>query len=240
MVSIITQNVKCFPEMLQEKVEYDVELTSEQADIVCWQEINIKRYVAAIEDLDGQVWDHYIDLKLGGAPISWKRELYDFVEGGSKVMYLGVAKISFTRKVVWVILRHKRTGELLAVVNAHFVAGAFKAGKSFPRIRKALWKRCRNVLVEKVSEFVNEGLPVIVCGDFNRHNFKVLGSFIEASNGAVKSIKYPVPSDSIDQIMLISGSELVFGEPRYTFAGGRYSDHQGRKVSVPLTRRKKS
>lgn len=239
MVNIITQNVKCFPEMKQHMVEHDVELTAMEADLICWQEINIPRYIAAIEDLDPVIWDHYIGLKMGGAPISWRRSDFEFVDGGTVLMYPGVAKISFDRRVVWVLLKHLRTGELVAVFNCHFVAGAFKEGKSFPRIRKALWKRCRSVLLKELVRFTNQGVACIVAGDFNRRNFKVLGRIIETSFGVNRTVQYAVSPDSIDQIMLINGTNLVFGEYKSAIKKDRYSDHDGRQVTVPLRKRSK-
>jgi endonuclease/exonuclease/phosphatase family metal-dependent hydrolase len=225
--------------MSQANVIHDVRLTATQADIICWQEIQVPRYVDAILGLDDLEWAHYIGLDKGGAPISWRKEHYEFVSGGELVMYPGVAQISFTRKVVWVILKHLRTGELVAVVNAHFVAGAFKDGKLFPRIRRALWKRCRKVLLAKVVEFTNAGIATIVAGDFNRRNFRVLGRIIETTSGVNRFVQYPVPSNEIDQIMLISGKELVFSKWYYERKGGRYSDHQGQAVSTTIKKREK-
>lgn len=97
-------------------------------DVVGWNElgtVTLQRTVAALEG-----WTSYMP---GFAPgnkkasaaaavsISWRTDMFDLLDSGSIVVTTGVAHITPTRVINYVLLRHKATGWVFYRINTHVV-----------------------------------------------------------------------------------------------------------------------
>ncbi|PKK89280.1 MAG: hypothetical protein CVV64_14910 [Candidatus Wallbacteria bacterium HGW-Wallbacteria-1] len=246
---IMTQNVKALPLMSAEKVRHDIELTASQAGIIGWQEIGPDYYKKILESLPQDVWQTFWGNGHAGdkqfdCPISWKRELWKKVDGGSWELHPPHAKISLRRYYNWVVLKNRRTGAELLITNKHYVAGAWNdTPKPFKELRPAMWREGMKKEVSWLEEFMKKHpeIPIVLLGDYNANHSRDRKEFPEAIGG--RKLNFQVPERSIDLIILINGKGKgawhweVENRDGQTMPG-RHSDHQGRRSAQRLVRAK--
>lgn len=234
---IQTQNVQALPRMTPEKVVHDVNLTASQSDLIGWQEIILDYYRLAIRELDPQVWDSLMikDLgNIGGCPISWKKHLFELEDSGKIKLFTGLPGIGKTRYIVWALLRDKRNGALVMVINTHYVAkGYSKKRVTARKLRQRLWLRSNEKLNDFVMECALKGYLIAILGDFNRMFFPPVGRVVFGHE--VHNVN---PPSSIDKVVLIDNDEFEWHNPQLTSKGGmKYSDHKGHNVGTIIKRK---
>lgn len=177
-------NIKSRPAMPQEKVVADVRKAAQHADLIGWNEISLSRYRDAIKNL-GPQWGHFMpkDGKYQiSNPISYKKDEWKFLDGGFKKTHDGAYGICPDRYITWAKLKHKGSGEKIVRINTHTVAGAFSKGSSHNAWRKSSWNTHMKKLSDLVAKFKKQGFKVIIAGDLNRDNNKVLGNQVTYDN----------------------------------------------------------
>ncbi|WP_109507366.1 endonuclease/exonuclease/phosphatase family protein [Nocardioides speluncae] len=148
-------------------------------DVICWQEC-INAEVRA--DLARTLPYHHVtfnddDFGPGMNSISYRPDLFRLVAFDSEKASEARAGVSPARFVCWVILEHIATGVRFAVVNVHFISGAFRIPPPLNVVwRLAQWFNNRRVLRRVVGDLRARGLPVLVGGDPNRKRWDILGA----------------------------------------------------------------
>lgn len=235
---IQTQNVQALPRMSAEKVVHDVNLTAAQSDLIGWQEIILDYYRLAVRELDDE-WESLMikDLgNIGGCPISWRKDLYDLEDSGKIKLFQGLPGIGKTRYIVWVILKHKKTGAAVLVVNTHYVAKAYsKKRVTFRKLRQKLWRRSNEKLNDFIQEMSLKGYLICILGDFNRMFCLPVGNSVVGHE-----VHNVTPPASIDKVILIDCDEYEWHNPQLTSKGGmKHSDHKGHNVGTVIRRKKR-
>lgn len=160
------------------------------ADVIGWQEVNDSKGHDKRRAMQG--YSHFKP-KAGDTaaanhiPISWRSAKFERTGSGSKLTHGGEAKVTPSRFVNWVVLKHKNTGKKFAFVNTHFISGAWSKHPD----RQARWLKHRDVLKSVVKDLEAKGLPVAVVGDFNRKQTQ--GSFL----GMYRFLTPQVPLDHL-------------------------------------------
>lgn len=178
-------NIKSNPVMKQSDVIHDVRKAASQADLIGWNEISPDRYFQAIKSL-GPEWGHYMpkdgNLRIPN-PISYRKEEWKMLDNGFKKTHNGLAKTSPNRYITWARLKHKGSGQEVVRINTHLVSGAFSSqNKSNKGWRKEKWGEHMKQLSNLIDRFEKKGLKVVVGGDFNRNQHKVLGNQVAYDN----------------------------------------------------------
>jgi len=74
------------------------------------------------------------------------------------------------RYVHWAILESQRTHQSFAVINTHFVSGAWNGTWNCDdEKRQQMWEHHLRVLINVYQGLKAQGLPVLLVGDMNRH-----------------------------------------------------------------------
>lgn len=173
--AVQTLNIKSNPRMPIASVRHDLAMsTSLGSDVIMLQEIKPKDYKQAVEKAkvpgkNGGKWQVIglaeaipIMVRVGGdSP-------WEVAGQGKERMHDGLAKVSPHRMIMWVVLKHKTTGEKTVFMNTHFVSGAWGKPKKAQQWRKQMWETHFNKMSAKIREFHQQGLSVVFGGDFNR------------------------------------------------------------------------
>ena len=137
------------------------------ADVIGWQEVDTDAGHDKLNALES--YDHYrpgagrLDAR-NSIAISWRRNKYEKLEGGSRLTHGGEAEVTPSRFVNWVVLKNKETGAKLAFINTHYISGAWNEHPE----RQERWRTHNEVVHEVVADMISRGLPVVLVGDFNR------------------------------------------------------------------------
>ena len=254
---ILSQNVQAIPLMSKEKVRHDVNLSIKQAGVIGWQEIKPDYYDNAIHDLeDSELWESYWgyggvnekhpkvekgDIKGSETgvlcPISWKTTQWEFVAGGKWLLHDGRAGMMENRHVVWVLLRHKKTGGLSIFFNLHFVAGAW-SDKKDPRKqeRREVWRDGYRTLLAGLRDLMERFPDAAVCGmgDWNANLARDSEEFMPRKVKG-ENMRF-THTRRIDHLVFINGDKWKWTVLDEETAEGRYSDHQGALAHAQLTR----
>lgn len=179
-------NIKSNPVMNKAKVLADVRKSAHLgADVIFRQEIAAKYpwYANSVKQVRitkkgrGQ-WVHF---HLGTeAPITVREggnSPWSVMRAGTKTLHKGLKKVSPHRVMTWVVAKHKRTGELTAFVNTHFVSGAWRAGSSHHDWRQKMWNSSFKQMRAKIAAFHRQGISVVYGGDFNRNPMASFSKF---------------------------------------------------------------
>lgn len=163
---VATANVKCKPLMPQNFVEEDIHDVADIASVVLWQEIVPKRYKDAVLGL-GAAWDHVYLAK--DTPISWRKNIWEYVDQGKHQAVAPKKGITNGRYIVWVDLRHKKSGKVVRFTNSHFISKAFHHRfVMFKKWRRQAWMNHYHAYMILCTKWKDEGLTVIGGGDYNR------------------------------------------------------------------------
>jgi hypothetical protein len=231
---VASANIKCFAPMSQEKVVHDINATGRVAGVIGWQEIQLDRYRTAIEALPNR-FRHEFSHGNSGQVVSWNSEVWERVDGGKRLLCKGSAKICNDRWIVWVLLKHKKSGRQFIFHTTHYPAKAW-ANYKVPRqsIRQAMWNKGNKVQKEMIDEWVRKGYCIVGTGDYNRRNFPVAGNSVRG-----RKVRYLTPKTSIDFIFVINGKDTVLIGDKHSYnLEPRYSDHKGRAAKLKLVKRK--
>lgn len=104
-------------------------------------------------------------------PISLKTRVWKVVEHYWNQTNAGIAGITPNRGFSVAIIRHRLRRFLpsLAVINTHFVSGAWYGDHDHKQLRQDLWISHWKELQSEIKRMNEAGLTVILGGDFNRH-----------------------------------------------------------------------
>jgi endonuclease/exonuclease/phosphatase family metal-dependent hydrolase len=233
---VVTQNVQALPLMPHRHVLEDVRATAKAADVVCWQEVRPLRYRFALKRLPKGTWSHYMGPRSGGVPISWRSAKFELIEKGSVLLHPGKAKVCERRYVTYVLLRDLASGQLLAVVNAHYVSKAWSNRLSREAIaeRQGIWNAGNEAHVELLARLEAAGYAIVGGGDFNRLSpYPVVGR--QVGN---KRVRYATHLGSIDRLYVVNGDHAKWSAHIISDTlRDRHSDHAGRRITLQLTRR---
>lgn len=164
----------------------------QEVDLADFKRTLLKKWPKAVLGI-GRIGDLAPDTY--SCPILYGRGRFSLVSSDSEKLYDGSDGISKTRHLTSAIVRHKKTGFLIGMVNIH---GPVVKKDSKEAKRRAMRRQARRVTKTKVRELMDLGLPVVVTGDFNTTNNwfgkKFNKRFVKrAANG-------------IDQIIYINGA----------------------------------
>ena len=115
-----------------------------------------------ITSRNGPRWDHWRPRPELKVPVSAFRETA--TRASARHASNGVAGISPTRFVTVVYYAERN----LAVLNTHFIAGAWSCRHANRRMRRPYWRDAWNTLREVVANQIEAGHNVVVTGDLNR------------------------------------------------------------------------
>lgn len=233
----LSQNVKAEPTMPQSHVLHEVLAASADAGIIGWQEVYYDRYCEAVSTLHKQGWDTYFakphGVNSGGAPISWKTKVWEFIDGGETLLCEGADQICYDRRITWVLLRNRLSKVVVAVTNRHYPANAWGLIPSKRRAKaRSMWNSGNENDVELLEKFVVLGYPIIGFGDFNSTNRrkKAVGHDILG-----KPVAYHQPPNSIDVVFTIDGAGARWRQAFAQSIKRKFTDHAGRQVVLNLS-----
>lgn len=222
------QNVQCFPKMPQKDVEHDVKATGLWAGVICWQEIEVERYAQAIRELPYH--NTYFGPTGCGSPISWDTRHWRKLDKGWEVLHRSLPGVCGTRHLVWVLLENLETGKVVLVFNFHFIPGAFPPSVNNNQAeRRKVWFEGQDVLINFLTERVQQGYTIIGGGDSNRKHVPIVGNRI-----CGRKISYHTAPDAIDKIITINGPSSRWNTRDTYDLKPRRSDHIGRGYSGTL------
>ena len=137
------------------------------ADIVGWQEVKPWAHGKLKRSLPG--YTHFTPRRGGSATdsISWRTGKFERIDSGVDRTHAGVRRLTPSRYVTWVVLRHRATGQRVTFANTHFINGAFKSHKSRHKFRARKWHRHAHVLRDVMRDLRKKGYPMFLVGDFN-------------------------------------------------------------------------
>lgn len=168
----------------------------------------------------------------GGYPIIWKRDVFQRVD---KLHIVKMApKTEVTKKIkfkaryaAWTVLRDKRTGKEIIVINTHTYAKAEYEGKSrgYKKVDKGYAEQMKKLSTLIKSLQKSKNLPIFVVGDLNvdyRYDNGTVSYFPKAtftklgfvSNWA--SANYPVNDSTVgtapNEDLIVTTSDEAIGE----------------------------
>lgn len=244
-IRFVSQNVKALPLMPQPHVTDDVDLTGRQGDVIGWQEIGPDRYDQAVKALgadDPGTWRHVFAglAGIGGyeSPISFRRDLFRFIDADALKLVPARAKVSRARFLTWLELEDRATGIEFTVTNLHMIAGAWNdKPKPHKAERPAWWNGDRDRFVGWLEDYIaaHPERPIVNLGDYNSQLRRTppLGKTV-----AGRRVRYLVGKRSIDYVAVIPGDgvDVLVEDRDGDYLTGRHSDHQGRRGVVRFRR----
>lgn len=164
------------------KVHDITEVVTKLGGIIGWQEVHGSTHDLLDAIPRYTTWHPRFDKRAVPLPISWPTRAWTLIHSG--VLRTQPASVTGpARYIVWVVLRRKATGQVLVRVNTHLVASAWGKWTPLRAGRRQQWEHHIKMLKDRVTSLHSAGYPVIVSGDFNRSNFKVLGDLVSYDNG---------------------------------------------------------
>lgn len=151
-----------------------------KADVIGLQEFYSPHRIPIMLELAVQGWAFYKPLFTGADPVLYDTSVFDFVSGDPVELTGGIEvedpkasfRIRYSRPsyATVVRLRHKASGRLVTVVNAHLIARATKDGRPHKQVplRVAAYKRGMAVVASTVAREA-ESATVYAVGDWNIH-----------------------------------------------------------------------
>lgn len=166
-VHLVTANIRNLPNLTRSQERHDLGLVKALGSVVLWQEIAEANDVA---DLRATLpsWTHvHTDTE---CPISVWTSKWDVVEKGQALLHGGMKGVSPHRVATWAVLQRKGHNVApFAVVNTHFVSGAFThPGQVAEEWRVHAWTKAQDGLADVVAMLNGKGYTVVGGGDFNR------------------------------------------------------------------------
>lgn len=139
--------------------------------VVLWQECHRLGHRKALRELPGD-WRTYmplVDRKPVGAPISWRQDTWKLHASGWAPLHDAVPLVCGPRQLVWVLLEHRDTGELVTFHNRHYVPGAFASSwKVNAAARRRAWETGWARDMAYMRKLAAGGVTQAGGGDYNR------------------------------------------------------------------------
>lgn len=143
------------------------------AHVIGWQEVTDPADRAKLRRQLGPRYRHYIPRDGGAAavPISWDRRVFAYLTSRSVKTHGGKYRVTPSRWINVVHLRHRASGRRLVVVNTHFVSEAFNPGSRQRAWRLRAWHAHQRELYETLAQIRarRSKASLVVVGDFNRN-----------------------------------------------------------------------
>lgn len=158
------------------EAEAHVVAVAARADVIGWNELGTLALQQAVRNLPG--FTSYMPgpdpdkaYSANSVAISWRTDVFDFVDGDSIRVHGGVATVSPSRYINWVLLRHKASGKLVYRINTHVVHRWEVAGRPRNVVGKFLGQTGRAkkhiALLAETTARLGVLHPVIGGGDLN-------------------------------------------------------------------------
>ncbi len=230
---VATANIRNLPDMPRPWVVADAAAAGAVADVVGFQEIGEAEDHQDVLAGLGAGWSLHaggLDPAQCDGPIGYRTDLWEPTgKGGHLLLHTGVAKISATRRLVWVELRRiDRPHVVVRFGNAHFVANVWGPGddaRTDHEIRVRTWQQDYSRADLFVTQCVDAGVPVVMTLDAN------MGGRFRAFAGG--TIAY---GPGIEKITLHPAGGVGFDVRGVgTVRGGVHSDHPVRWARVGIT-----
>lgn len=156
------------------------------------------------------------------SPLRIHAGIFRHLKKGSDKLYSGVGHVSLTRHLTWAVAQYKSTKTNIGVINLHAVV--YKNDK-YKAKRLAMRNESKAALKKRLKWMVDQGLPVIITGDFNdRANW--LGS-------AFEGMRVTRVTHGIDQILFVDSKTARWGWSGRTVENTS-SDHHVLSVNAIL------
>lgn len=208
--------------MRQWKVNADVGKVDQQADFVGWQEIAPRRYRRAVGRLPSKV--RFLNTPV---PVSFPKD-WVVLDTARILTHKGRRLVTPHRWIVVALLREKKTNKVFALVNTHYVSGAWNNKRKFQKEwRKTAWNHHHRLHRKVVRRLVNNGISVIGTGDFNRENVRKLNRRQKWLNNG-----------RIDKIFKVNAPHGVRLRREGAGVENLHSDHNMLKAYVTIRKRK--
>lgn len=213
------------------KARADIQTMAGSADVIGWQEITNAHQARSIDRLRGfETWwpggrsGSRVPMNPANSnPISYRSDVWTRVDQGARRTSRAIKNVCRDRWVSWVVLRHQRTGHLVARWNIHFVPGAWSTRVySRQAKRQHRWLRQAAVVGEVNAALVARGIAVVGGGDINRRNHPFLGEAV---------VYDTLSSGRIDNLVHAGGRRIATTGTRRWIP--LHSDHDG--LVVPYT-----
>lgn len=203
------------------RVFADVHHAATLGGLIGWQEMETPDHHEALRSLKG--FAHYIPTGSAGAvPISWRTSVFELLDSGTILTTHGRARVSPSRFLNFVILRHKASGKTIARVNTHVVSGGWSKGiRPTTTWRRTEWAKHMKAMEALVLRLDAAGHFVIGGGDMNRSRVTLMPS--------PRIVQDVLPSFRThgralyDYLFHVRRHGLVFHKS--LVVGGFYSDH---------------
>lgn len=234
LFTVVSQNIMGTPAMSYKKVKSDLNTVRARGSVIGLQEMRWLWYWAAIRNVfDKADWGRYPRgfRKYGSAqPILWKKSRFTEIEHRTIVLHGPMPKgISGRRYINAVLLQDIETGIRFWVTNRHYLPGAWSPKPhTLQHERKNKWLVANATDLEFLRDLGEDGVPIIILGDFNRKDFDVVRRRV-----LDREVEYVGPR-GVDYVAIVAGERtrlLVTGEtviPESTLN----TDHPGRQVVV--------
>lgn len=181
-------------------------LEQEKVEVVGFQEFQTNQAKEFLK-IAGEDYGLYPGPKLGGGPVqnsvAWRKDTFDLVKPATfEIPYFHGHKM----KMPVVLLRHKRTGQEIYVLNIHNPASTKRVGDQ-ERFRDA----ATQIEIDLVNRLRATGKPVFLTGDFNERE----EAFQKVTRGAAMT-SADAPSGKPAKRM---GIDWIFGTQGVRFSG---------------------
>lgn len=216
-----------------EHAREDIRTVARNADVIGWQEISNAYQARAIEALDRfDTWwpggrsasGRVLMVPRNTNPISYRSDLWRRVDQGSRLSAPEIEDVSRDRFVSWVVLKHRRTGRLIARWNVHFVPNAWGDGRYRTQpARQETWLDQARVVRRVHLRLVSRGMPVFGGGDINRRSYEFIGDtavYDTLSSGRIDNLVHSVT----DRVGVVSKPTWI----------PLHSDHDGLVLSYAV------
>lgn len=171
---VVTSNIRDNPDLPRAKVRSAAAETATLGGVALFQEIGEAEDHVDLHRAMGTGWT-WANEHLA-IPLAFKTKFWQIIEVGFEKMHEGLAGTSPARYIAWAVVKRKRRlarmakkEKLLAVLNTHFVSGAwstrYKLNKEW---RKENWNVHYYKMKAKIIDFLGRGISVLFGGDFNR------------------------------------------------------------------------
>lgn len=161
-------NVRGNPTMPSRKVRQDYKHMRDLGDILMFNEVSNPRYRAILRRVLG--WAFIIGgMYRSETPIAVRRKRYRVLRRRVIKMHGGRVGASPTRRVVILIVQHRLTGIIFAIVCSHRVSGAWNNKlKRFKAWRKLMWLRHDTSEEVELLALYKQGISWVRFADYNR------------------------------------------------------------------------
>jgi hypothetical protein len=167
-MKVVSANIKDNPDLSPAQVVHDTKVVAKMGGIIGWQEIGEREDHRAIDRAcPPRSWFQEFDNL--DIPISAKKRYWTVEKKGYIKTHNGKAATSPSRYVTWVVLGRKGKKSSIAIVNTHFVSGAWNnKPKTNKKWRQEMWQVHWKKEQEVIADLLSQGISVIGTGDFNR------------------------------------------------------------------------